>query len=90
MKNKSTQHLRKSEKGQSVTEYIILVGILAIGSMFVVSKLGEAIKTATGNMVNVFTGQEGDTHRNVEAIQSEHMRRTDLWESIRRRPPRQK
>ncbi len=84
--DQSISTANNSSKGQGLTEYIILVGIIAIGSMLVVSKFGEAIKTATGNIVNVFSGQDSDTHRDVHSVGHEYMGRTDLWDSVKKRP----
>ena len=71
------------QRGQGMTEYIILVGFIAIGSMFVISKDGEAIKTATGNIVNKFTNQS-DHKRNIESVDEVKMKRDSLWSTFNR------
>lgn len=76
----------KTQSGQGVTEYLILVGIIAIGSMWVISKLGESIRTTTGNVVNVLTDQDTGTHRDVSAVSKHHMGSTSLWQSVRKEP----
>jgi hypothetical protein len=77
------------QRGQGLTEYIILVGIIAIGSMFVVSKFGESIKTVTGNMVNVFTDQKTNK-KEMGEVSEAAMQRTSLWQSINRDPSKQR
>jgi len=80
------QKRQKPQWGQGLTEYLLLVGIIAIGSLWVVSKLGESIRTATGNMVNVLTNQKAETRREITPVRKHHMGRLHLWQSIRKEP----
>lgn len=81
MKNNAKK--KKRQLGQGLTEYMILVGIIAVGSMFVVAKFGESVKTVTGNMVNALIDSDVQK-RTMGGVQDNKMDRKNLWESLNR------
>jgi len=49
-------HRRRRQRGQSMTEYIIIVALVAIGAIFVVTVFGDNIRALFGSSANALAG----------------------------------
>ncbi len=47
----------KPQRGQGMTEYIIIVALIAIGAIFVVTVFGDNIRALFGSSANALQGQ---------------------------------
>jgi pilus assembly protein Flp/PilA len=48
---------RRKERGQGMTEYIIIVALVAIGAIFVVTVFGNNIRALFGSSANALSGE---------------------------------
>jgi Flp pilus assembly pilin Flp len=48
---------RRGQRGQGMTEYIIIVALIAIGAIFVVTVFGNNIRALFGSSANALVGQ---------------------------------
>ncbi len=69
MKNQKT----KSSRGQGMTEYIIIVALIAIAAIGVVSLFGDNVRILFAAEANALAGNENDRIKTQEA----HQRHTD-------------
>jgi Flp pilus assembly pilin Flp len=51
---------RKQQLGQGMTEYIIIVALIAVAAIGVYSFFGEAIRGQMAGMTNELSGKKGD------------------------------
>jgi Flp pilus assembly pilin Flp len=51
----------KRQRGQGMTEYIIIVALIAIGAIFVVTVFGDNIRALFGSSANALQGQSTST-----------------------------
>jgi len=49
-----------NSKGQTLIEYLIIVAVIAIGSIFIVKSLGETVKVRFANITNALQGNHQD------------------------------
>lgn len=49
------------QRGQGMTEYIIIVALIAIGAIFVVTVFGDNIRALFGSSANALQGQSTST-----------------------------
>lgn len=61
---------KNKQKGQSLTEYLILVALVAISSIGIVKLLGHTVNVQFSNITNALQG------RNVKKIESNEVRDT--------------
>ena len=59
--NKSVQNIRKSKKGQGMTEYIIIVALIAIAAIGVITLFGDDIRKLFGASANALAGDTNVT-----------------------------
>jgi Flp pilus assembly pilin Flp len=52
---------KRRERGQGMTEYIIIVALIAIGAIFVVTVFGDNIRALFGSSANALVGQSTAT-----------------------------
>jgi Flp pilus assembly pilin Flp len=52
---------RRRQRGQGMTEYIIIVALIAIGAIFVVTVFGDNIRALFGSSANALQGQSTST-----------------------------
>jgi pilus assembly protein Flp/PilA len=48
----------KNSRGQSLIEYLIIVAIIAVGSIGIVKTLGSTVKVRFANITNALQGKE--------------------------------
>lgn len=59
--------LKRKQRGQGMTEYIIIVALVAIGAIAVVSIFGDNVRALFGTSANALTGESGEpTFRTTE------------------------
>lgn len=58
------QSLLKRGLGQGMTEYIIIVALIAIAAIGTFSYFGQTAKSQVASMAQELAGQTGDTDRN--------------------------
>ncbi len=51
----------RGQRGQGMTEYIIIVALVAIGAIFVVTVFGDNIRALFGASANALAGDTGTT-----------------------------
>ncbi|MBU1536524.1 hypothetical protein KKF84_14460 [Myxococcota bacterium] len=59
--NKSVQNLRTNKKGQGMTEYIIIVALIAIAAIGVITIFGDDIRKLFGASANALAGETNVT-----------------------------
>ena len=59
--------LRRSQSGQGMTEYIIIVALIAIGAIGVVTLFGNNIRRLFGTSANALGGEESTDTGNKTA-----------------------
>ena len=52
---------KRRQRGQGMTEYIIIVALIAIGAIFVVTVFGDNIRALFGSSANALVGQSTAT-----------------------------
>ncbi|MCK5690069.1 Flp family type IVb pilin [Myxococcota bacterium] len=55
--NKPRKNILKRQRGQGMTEYIIIVALIAIGTIFVVTVFGDNLRALFGNATNALSGE---------------------------------
>jgi Flp pilus assembly pilin Flp len=51
------RRIRKNEKGQGMTEYLIIVALIAVAAIAVFAFFGQAIREQVGGLTNEVAGQ---------------------------------
>ena len=59
---------RLKQLGQGMTEYIIIVALIAIAAIAVYSIFGDTVRTQVGNMSKELAGKKGDTEADTSKI----------------------
>ena len=67
----------ENQKGQSMIEYLIIVGLVAVGSIFVMEKLGHTISVRFANITNALQGKTQQTET-AESINADDIRKRGL------------
>tara|TARA_Y100001934_G_C12308373_1_gene753640 strand:+ start:628 stop:879 length:252 start_codon:yes stop_codon:yes gene_type:complete len=68
---------RKNQRGQGMTEYIIIVALIAVGAIAVVTIFGDNIRALFGSSANALVGQStapselGGTQVNPDEVQKD-------------------
>ena len=68
---------KKSQSGQSLTEYLILVALIAISSIGIIRVLGQTTRAQLSNVTNALQGN----HRkkvNSQNVEEKHYKMNDL------------
>lgn len=68
---------RKNQKGQSLTEYLILVSLLAISSIGIVRVLGQTTQAQLANITNALQGGKAVKIK-AEKVRPTHYSKKDL------------
>jgi Flp pilus assembly pilin Flp len=63
---------KKRQKGQSLTEYLILVALVAIASIGVVRLLGQTARVQLSNITNALQGSRARQIKAEEVRESHH------------------
>lgn len=58
IKNIFSRASNKSQKGQGMTEYLIMVGVIAIGALGVFGLVGEIVEENVAGVATELTGQD--------------------------------
>ena len=66
----------KNKRGQSLVEYLVIVAIIAIGSIAIVRSLGETIYVRFANITNALQNNEKEIK--VDAVKSEDYQKKGL------------
>jgi Flp pilus assembly pilin Flp len=61
LKSKRKSKSTKKQRGQGMTEYIIIVALVAIGAIFVVTVFGDNIRALFGASANALQGESTST-----------------------------
>ncbi len=78
-KNKDS---KKKERGQGLTEYLILVALIAISSIGIIRVLGQTTRAQLSNITNALQG--GHSRRiKAEKVRSTHYSKKDLSDFMR-------
>jgi len=56
IKTKRQQNRRKKQSGQSLTEYLILVALIAVSSIGIIRILGQTTRAQLSNVTNALQG----------------------------------
>ena len=54
---------RKSQRGQGMTEYIVIVALIGVAAIGVYQLFGNTIRNQTAAMANEISGQDGSAAR---------------------------
>ena len=72
----------KKQKGQSLTEYLILVALVAISSIGVVRLLGQTARVQLSNITNALQGSKARQIK-AEDVRESHHSQKDLSNFMR-------
>ena len=78
MRKRATAAGRRRQRGQGMTEYIIIVALIAIGAIFVVTVFGDNIRALFGSSANALQGQSTSTTDLGGTVVSEDEVKRDL------------
>lgn len=78
---------RKRQKGQSLTEYLILVALIAVSSIGVVRLLGQTARVQLSNITNALQGSKARQIKAQEVRDSHHTQKdlSDFMKNSSRR-----
>jgi len=76
-KNTKFRSSRKKQSGQSLTEYLILVALIAISSIGIIRILGQTTKAQLANITNALQGGH-KTNIEAENVEAKHYNKSDL------------
>ena len=62
----SKKQTQSKRRGQGMTEYILIVSLIAIASIGVTTLFGNNLRNLFGMAADVLAGQDNVTNRNVE------------------------
>lgn len=68
---------KKHQKGQSLSEYLILVALVAISSIGIIRVLGQTTRTQLANITNALQGGHSKTLR-ADKVKKSHYSTKDL------------
>ena len=74
--------VQKKEGGQSLIEYLVLVAIVAIGSLAVLRVLGKNLHVQLGNVARVLAGEESSQIKG-EKVRGKHYGKRDFSNFMR-------
>jgi Flp pilus assembly pilin Flp len=66
MTNPSRKQLIRKHRGQGMTEYIIIVALIAIAAIGVITLFGDNIRRLFGMSADALAGQDNISQRNTE------------------------
>lgn len=73
---------QKKQRGQSLTEYLILVALIAISSIGIIRVLGQTTRAQLSNITNALQG--GQSRRiKAEKVRATHYSQKDLSDFMR-------
>ena len=64
--SKSHSARRSSQRGQGMTEYIIITALIAIGAIGAFVAFGDVVRGQVGGMAEELAGQQGTTEQTVQ------------------------
>jgi Flp pilus assembly pilin Flp len=68
---------RKKQRGQSLTEYLILVALIAISSIGIIRVLGQTTSAQLSNITNALQGR-GPKKVRMDEVRDSHYSQKDL------------
>lgn len=70
----------KGRRGQGMTEYIIIVALIAIAALVIFTLFGDQIRSITGGIVSALSGKETITREVVTDVgdQDDHVKIDDF------------
>ena len=77
MQNLFTSKLVRSKKGQGLVEYLILVALIAVGTIAVIKVVGQNI-TKQYERVNRSLGANGSSEITLDGVAESQLKRKDL------------
>lgn len=77
MNSSFSKKIIKSKKGQGLIEYLILVALIAVGSIAVLKVVGQNV-TKQYERVNRALGATGSSSISIDSVADSQLRRKDL------------
>ncbi len=68
---RSNRHLRKHQRGQGMTEYIIIVALVAVAAIAVYQFFGQVLRAQTAAMAKEIAGEDGSQQSRAAASAAE-------------------
>lgn len=68
----------KNKKGQSLVEYLVIVALVAVGSISVVRVVSANVNARFANVANVLGGKAAGTNVEVQEVTSGMTKKKDL------------
>ena len=75
----------RNSKGQSMIEYLIIVGLVAVGCMVVMQKLGQTVSVRFANVTNALQGVHSNQPK-AESITQDDTRKRNLGDFFSETP----
>ncbi|MBK9292933.1 MAG: Flp family type IVb pilin [Oligoflexia bacterium] len=73
-----------NEKGQSLVEYLIIVSLVAVGSIFIIRSLGETVQVRFANITNALQGKE--TNIQPAEVKADFFKKRELHNFFKESP----
>lgn len=68
----------KNKKGQSLVEYLVIVALVAVGSIAIVRVVGANINARFANVANILGGKAAGTNVEVQEVTAGMTKKKDL------------
>ena len=75
--NQNSKKQRDKQRGQSLTEYLILVSLIAVSSIGIIRVLGQTTQTQLANITQALQGGHAAKIK-AEKVQEKHYSKKDL------------
>ena len=72
------QRLFRSQKGQGLIEYLIIVALIAIATMAIMRVMSQTVQAKFAKITQVLQGGNNAVDVRVEAIQEQHFKKKDM------------
>ena len=76
--NRKPKTLLKSEKGQGLIEYLIIVALIAVAAMGIMRVMSQTVEAKFARVTEALQGQKSATEIHVETIQESHLKKKDM------------
>jgi pilus assembly protein Flp/PilA len=76
-----------NHRGQSLIEYLVIVSLVAVGSIFVMKSLGQSVQVRFANITNALQNKE--TNIQPDVVEATQYKKRNLDDFFKERPSAQ-
>jgi Flp pilus assembly pilin Flp len=77
-KKRKARSLLRSQKGQGLIEYLIIVSLIAIATMAIMRVMSQTVQAKFAKVTQVLQGNDNSVDIRVESIQEQHFKKKDM------------